>query len=80
MHELTRNHPIGTIATPMVADMQQRTGQEIDTSGRPLARAADPREVATVIEFLLGEGASFVTGTVYNGTTDLYFPSERNNS
>ncbi|MFG3439811.1 SDR family oxidoreductase [Nonomuraea sp. NPDC047897] len=51
----------GEIATPMTGqeDVQPQTGTR---PGYPIARAGDAREVAAVITFLAGPGASYVTG------------------
>jgi NAD(P)-dependent dehydrogenase (short-subunit alcohol dehydrogenase family) len=64
-------HP-GIVATPIV------TGSDdfVDAmrSSTPLRRIGDPDELASVIEFLAGPGAAFVTGVdiaVDGGLTDL---------
>src|SRR5690606_32360820 len=55
----------GIIDTPMpaaiIADRGERLISEI-----PLKRFGHPREVATVIAFLCGPGASYITGQVIN--------------
>jgi 3alpha(or 20beta)-hydroxysteroid dehydrogenase len=35
-------------------------------SSVPFKRAADPREIATVVAFLLSDEASYVTGSAYS--------------
>lgn len=51
----------GVIATPMTSDLIKLRGAEtIDQSS--LKRLGHPREVASVIGFLCGSGASFMTG------------------
>lgn len=47
----------------MLAHMRS-SGMTLPSSRLPLSRDADPREIATVIAFLLGEDSSYMTGQV----------------
>lgn len=52
------------------ASQQEEMAEMLDRT--PLQRQGDPEEIATVVEFLVGNGASYVTGTdvlVDGGTT-----------
>lgn len=55
----------GIIRTPMTADRLDDPEQTAWLMSRvPMKRAAEPREVATVVEFLLSDAASYVTGVL----------------
>lgn len=56
----------GVIQTPMVEKIEEMQGHRIDTRVQVLARHADPKEMATVIAFLLSDESSFVTGAVWS--------------
>ena len=53
----------GMVETAMTADLPARRRDGV-IAATPLGRAADPREVASVIAFLASEEASYVTGVV----------------
>jgi NAD(P)-dependent dehydrogenase (short-subunit alcohol dehydrogenase family) len=53
----------GRIDTPLLGALT--AGKDAGLSGRPIARAADPREVAYLIAWLLSDEATFATGGVY---------------
>ncbi|OAP61752.1 hypothetical protein AYL99_03955 [Fonsecaea erecta] len=53
----------GLVATPMLQNMRA-SGMTLPNSHLPLSRDADPKEIATVIAFLLGEDSSYMTGHV----------------
>jgi NAD(P)-dependent dehydrogenase (short-subunit alcohol dehydrogenase family) len=53
----------GRIDTPLLDAFAG--GKESGLSGRPIARAAEPREVAYLIAWLLSDEALFATGAIY---------------
>jgi NAD(P)-dependent dehydrogenase (short-subunit alcohol dehydrogenase family) len=55
----------GAIDTPLIADWDEAKRDKI-AGNTPLQRIADPSEIASVIEFLLSERASFITGATIN--------------
>jgi NAD(P)-dependent dehydrogenase (short-subunit alcohol dehydrogenase family) len=58
----------GAVDTPLLDVANGGPGREwvmASAAAKPMARAADPVEIAKVIAFLLGEESSFVTGSVY---------------
>lgn len=57
----------GGVATPMMEREQKRLGLTVEDAARniPMARLARPSEIASVIAFLLGREASFVTGATF---------------
>ena len=55
----------GIIDTPMPADIIRQYGNSLKAEC-PLGRFGEPREVATVIRFLLGEDSSYITGQTIN--------------
>lgn len=65
----------GLIDTPLTTDSGLWTDEGIEAfvDRVPAGRLGDPDEVARVIEFLCGEGAAYVTGSVVNvdGGADL---------
>jgi len=61
----------GFIDTPMTAAMTP-AARETLLSQVPLGRMGVPRDVAAGVRFLLGEGASYITGTVLNISGGLH--------
>jgi len=56
----------GVIDTPMVQKIEEGMGHEMQTKQQALDRKAKPEEMAAVIAFLLGDEASFVTGSIWS--------------
>lgn len=61
----------GFVETPMLKAVEgsREHGKELmdqSVASMPIARRADPEEVAKVIAFLLSEESSFVTGAIYS--------------
>ena len=55
----------GRIDTPLLDAFASMGGRTAGVEGRPMARMADPREVAYLIVWLLSDEASFATGGIY---------------
>lgn len=54
----------GPVKTPMTAGMEEVLGNSLPVQGAAIKRYAQPREIATVIAFLLSDEASYITGVV----------------
>jgi len=65
-HDIRVNsvHP-GGMATPMVFDAVEEETIDTVLEGQPIARFADPAEVANLILFLASDEASYCTGAEY---------------
>jgi 3-oxoacyl-[acyl-carrier protein] reductase len=61
----------GLVDTDMVRSMTEKAREEM-TAHIPLGRLGTPEEIAGAIVWLLGPGASYVTGTVVNVSGGLY--------
>jgi NAD(P)-dependent dehydrogenase (short-subunit alcohol dehydrogenase family) len=69
----------GTVDTPMIRAVSNpaQTGQYRPSGASPLGRVAMPEDVASVVWFLLGDEARYVTGTtipVDGGTSAAFVP------
>lgn len=53
----------GTIRTPMTVDRLAAPGQEERTLGRiPLGRIGEPKDIASVVSFLIGDDSRYMSG------------------
>jgi NAD(P)-dependent dehydrogenase (short-subunit alcohol dehydrogenase family) len=55
-------HP-GFVETPLIADLKGTPAEEAILSMTPMGRLGEASEVASVIAFLAGDGASYMTGS-----------------
>jgi NAD(P)-dependent dehydrogenase (short-subunit alcohol dehydrogenase family) len=55
----------GRIDTPLLDAFSSLGGRTAGVEGRPIARAAEPREVAYLVAWLLSDEAAFATGGAY---------------
>jgi NAD(P)-dependent dehydrogenase (short-subunit alcohol dehydrogenase family) len=69
----------GTVDTPMIASVASSTGDSSyrPSGNSPLGRIGQPEDVANVIQFLCGDGSTYVTGSIIpvdGGTRAAFVP------
>jgi NAD(P)-dependent dehydrogenase (short-subunit alcohol dehydrogenase family) len=53
----------GPVDTPMLRQVYEKRGSPVDYSFLPLGRTAHQTEIPPLIEFLISDASSFMTGT-----------------